>query len=192
MPWSRSGRLTAPSSLWTARWGIPPSLTSSRRSSRSGISRCSSPSSSSSLPQSGCRCAGGSRSGRRSQRFSRVRTTSSGWLRSHVPPSSCAARMPASRSVKTAPHRWRSRTSLRSARSTAPQSCTRPTPIRRRSSSPRWPTSKASLSSARHALQLRLSTTPRKRFRSAAARSCVRRMRTTSRSSAPASRCTKP
>ena len=54
----------------------------------------------------------------------------------------CRARTPASRSARTARRRWRSRTSRRSARSTARPCCTRPTPTRRRSSSPRWPTRK--------------------------------------------------
>ena len=51
-----------------------------------------------------------------------------------------AARTPASRSARTARRRWRWRTSRRSARSTARPSCTRATPTRPRSSSPRWPT----------------------------------------------------
>ena len=53
-----------------------------RRASRTGTSRCTSPSSRWSRPRSGSRCAGGSRSRRRSRRSSRGRTTSSGWRRS--------------------------------------------------------------------------------------------------------------
>ena len=82
-----------------------------------------------------CRCAAGCRSPRRSRRSSRARTTSSAWRRSRARTCACRARTPASRSARTARRRWRSRTSPRSARSTARPCCTRPTPTRRRSSS---------------------------------------------------------
>ena len=54
-----------------------------------------------------------------------------------------------SRSARTGRRRWRSRTSPRSAPSTARPCCTRATRTRRRSSSRRWPTSTASPTSAR-------------------------------------------
>ena len=74
--------------------------------------------------------------------------------------SASRARTPASRSARTARRRWRSRTSRRSARSTAAACCTRPTPTRRRSSSPRWPTARASPSCARCAARPRCARRP--------------------------------
>ena len=56
--------------------------------------------------------------------------------------SGSAARTPASRSARTGRRRWRSRTSRRSAPSTARPSCTRATRTRPPSSWPRWPTPK--------------------------------------------------
>ena len=81
---------------------------------------CGSPSSSWSRPRSGCRCAAGSRSPRRSRRSSRARTTSSAWRAiSPGATSASSGRTPASRSARTGRRRWRSRISRRSARCTA-------------------------------------------------------------------------
>ena len=145
----------ATSSRSTARSRTRRTPRSSARRIPTATSRCSSPSSRWSPPPSACRCAAGCRSPRRSRRSSRAPTTSSAWRRSRARTSACRARTPASRSARTARRRWRSRTSRRSARSTARPSCTRATPTRRRSSSPRWPTARASRSSARCAARRR-------------------------------------
>ena len=72
-----------------------------------------------------------------------------------------SGRTRAFRSAKTARHRWGSRTSPCSGRSTAASSSTRATGIRRRSSSRPWPTSKASPTSGHSARRRRSSTGPR-------------------------------
>ena len=79
----RSARSTARSSRSTARSPTRRTRRTSARRTRTATSRCSSRSSSSCRPRSGCRSAGaGSRSPRRSRRSSRGRTTSSAWRRS--------------------------------------------------------------------------------------------------------------
>ena len=129
-----------------------------RRATRSGTSRCTSPSSRWSPRRSGSRCAAGSRSRRASPRSSRARTTSSGWPRSAARTSSSAARTQASRSARTAHRRWRSRIWPPSGRCTARPCCTRATRTRRPSSSRPWPTSRGSSSCARLARTRRSST----------------------------------
>ena len=79
---SRSPRwrtCAATSSRSTARSRTRRTPRTSARRTRTATSRCSSPSSSSWRRRSGCRCAAGRRSCRRSRRSSRARTTSSAW-----------------------------------------------------------------------------------------------------------------
>ena len=92
-----------------------------------------------------------------------------------------AARTPACRSARTGPRRWRSRTSLRCARSTEARSSIPAMRTRRRSSSRRWPTRRASRTCARSGPRRRFSTRPTRSSPSAAAASCARARATTSR-----------
>ena len=82
-----------------------------RRASRTGTSRCTSPSSRWSPRRSASRCGSGCPSPRPSRPSSAAPTTSSAWPRSARRTSASAARTPASRSARTGRRRWRSRTS---------------------------------------------------------------------------------
>ena len=80
--------------------------------------------------------------------FYRGRRTSCGWRRSAVPTCASSARTPASRSVRPARRRWRSRISQRFARCTRAPFCTRVARTRRSSWSLPWSTVPGSSSCA--------------------------------------------
>ncbi len=84
-PWPGSDRSTSASSLSTARSATRPTPNGSPPSTRTGSSRCTSPSSRWSPPRSACRPGAGSRSPPRSAPSSAAPTTSSGWRRSPTP-----------------------------------------------------------------------------------------------------------
>ena len=125
-----SARSTRGSSRSTARSATRPTPSASPPSTPTASSRCTSPSSRWSPPPSACRRAAGSPSPPRSAPSSAAPTTSSAWPRSPTPTSSSAARTSASRSARTAPRRWRSKTSPPSAPSSTASSSTRATPTR--------------------------------------------------------------
>ncbi len=161
------------------------------RSSRTASSRCSSPSSSWSRRRSGCRCAAGGRSPRRSRRSSRARTTSSAWRRSAARRTRCAARTPASRSARTGRRRWRSRISPRSGPCTA-RPCSIPSDANQTA---KLVATMADLDGISYMRTTRANTPviygPDEEFPSAERGSCAPRRRRGDDRRAPGSRCTR-